>query len=160
MTLPAKDSFSTYGGVKEDFIDVVDPTTDRSAVEVNTAFASLSMLTRTTVKAAVQFDGYAGVPTVAWHEALWGNTSALKPTVTRNSAGNYTITWAATITDPLDDTQSVVLKSGWANVEAGAGAFFTGVTIVGNNAATLITRNSAGTAADIGTAYKVTVFVI
>ncbi len=160
MTLPAKDSFSTYGGVKFDFIDVVDPTTDRSATEMNTALASLSMLTRTPVKAIVQFDGYAGAPTVSYHEAIWGNSSDLKPTVTRNTAGNYTITWDATVTDPLDEDQSVVFKSGWANVEAEAGAFFTGVTVVGNNSATLITRNSAGSAADIGTAYKVTVFMV
>lgn len=160
MTLPAKDSFSTYGGFKFDFIAVVDPTTDRSADEMNAALASLSMLTRTPVKAMVQFDGYAGTPTVAFHEAIWGNTSDLKPTVTRNSAGNYTITWPSTVIDPLNVTQTVILKSGWANVEAGAGAFFVGVTIVGNNSATLITRNSGGSAADIGASYKVTVYVV
>src|SRR5574338_700261 len=161
MTLPAKDSFSTYGGVKFDFIDVVDPTTDRSATEINTALASLSMMTRMIPQAVVQIDGYADGPNIYYHEALWGNTSDLKPTVTggagSGSTGIYTVTWQPTITDPLDVDQDLALKVGWANISGGVQAV-ANVTVNSNNTCVVTVRDYAGTPIDIGTSYRSEIF--
>lgn len=122
MPLPDKDSFETYGGTKLDFIDVVDPTTDRSAEEVNAAFASGSMMTRTAVRAIVSFaaDGLDGYNNDVYdHEAVWGNTLDLIPTVYHNSTGFWTITWPATVDDPLGEEHSVNFKWGWAQYASG-----------------------------------------
>lgn len=157
MTLPSKDSFATYGGVKFDFIDVVDPTTDRSATEMNVALASLSMMTRTCPKAIIQIDGYASGPNVIYHESLWGNSSDLTPVVARTTTGTYTITWPSTVTDPLDEDHSLSLKTGWGNCSLAA--TIVSVAMTSTNVVTVTTSNAAGSLVDVGTSYRIDVFV-
>lgn len=163
MTLPAKDDFATYGGQKLDYTDVVDPTTDRSAAEMNAALASASMMTRTIVRAVVSFaadgaDGYNN--DVFNHEAVWGNNISVIPTVFHNSVGLWTVTWPATVTDALGVVQSTNFKFGWAIYNAGTfGA--AQMLITSPNVCQVFLFNAAGTGIDgPGAGATITVFLI
>jgi hypothetical protein len=158
MTLPTADSFDQYGGLKQDFSSVVDPTTDRSAAEVNTAFASMASASRTSIRAFLQFLGSATTPTVNFHNAHWGSTLSVLPVVTRNSIGNYTITFPSTITDPLGVVQSVNLVSGRGGLEGTVPGFVT-VTKATPNTLTVLLFSAAGTASDLTTS-NINIWVI
>lgn len=153
---PAKSSFDTFGGAKNNYSDVVDPTTDRDASEVNAMAAACSMLTRTNIKAYVRFAGHATAPVVDIHEAVWGNSVLVIPTLVHTSTGVYTITYPSTITDPLAQVQSVVFYDGWSKVNTGA--TFSAVSVA-NNVVTVRTYNSAGSLNDlVGT--SITVYLV
>lgn len=160
MTLPSKDSFATYGGVKFDFIDVVDPTTDRSATEMNVALASLSMMTRTCPKAIVTFGGTRTNPTIYYHEAIWGNSSDLKPTVTDGgSAGIYGIQWPPTVTDPLDEDHDLDIKAVWISCNYTGAVVICNANIEYSNSVVIYTADASGTLIDIGDEFRITVFI-
>lgn len=158
MTLPTSDSFDTYGGSKTDFSSVVDPTTDRSAAEVNTAFASMSCASRTSIRTYLQFLGHATTPVLNFHNAHWGSSLAVIPTITRNSTGNYTITFPSTVTDPLGVVQSINLISGRGGLEGTVPGFIT-VTKATPNTLTVLLFNSSGSANDMTTS-NVNIWVI
>ncbi len=162
MTLPDKDSFSTYGGVKFDFIDVVDPTTDRSATEVNGALASVSMMTRTALRAVISFaanglDGYNN--DVYSHESVWGNGLDVLPTLYHNSVGLWTITWPATVDDPLGESHDVSFK--YATADWNSGTFGKAqVLITSPNVVQVFLFDAAGTGIDAPGSGLITVFLI
>lgn len=110
MTLPDVDSLDTYGGELNDYRPVVDPTTDRAAAAANQAYASIAMATHVVPRAIVRVTQAATVVTVAYHDAVWGDALAVKPTVVRNSAGNYTVTWATSFDDELGVSHSTDFK--------------------------------------------------
>lgn len=163
MTLPDKDSFETYGGTKFDFIDVVDPTTDRSATEMNTALASASMMSRTSVRAMVSFaaDGVDGYNNdVDIHEAVWGNTLGVLPTVYHDGVGEWTVTWPATVDDPLGTSHDVSLRFGWGTYNAATFGQVQ-VKITSPNVMKVYLFNAAGTGIDGPVAAAdITVFAI
>lgn len=158
MTLPTSDSFDTYGGTKTDFSSVVDPTTDRSAAEVNTAFASMSCASRTSIRGYMQFLGHAATPVLNYHNAHWGSSLAVIPVVSRNSTGNYTVTFPSTVTDPLGVVQSINLIAGQVSLE-GTTAGYATITKATPNTFTVCMFNSGGSASDL-TSSNVNVWVI
>ncbi len=162
MPLPAKDSFATYGGVKSDFIDVVDPTTDRSATEMNAALAALSMMTRTATRAIVQFESEGGYPDdgyVVSHESVWGNDPSVVPEVYHDAAGEWTITWPETVVDALNDEHDLSFNYAWASIETGSDAFELAVEITAPNVVKVILMDGA-TPQDSNGDARITLFVI
>lgn len=159
-TLPQASTFDDFGGVKLDYGGPpVTPSVDRSAAEVNGCFASVASGSRTSVRAYCQFTGVSsGNPTVSLHNAHWGSTLSVIPTVVRNSTGNYTVTWPASVTDPLGVVQAVNFQTAIANLE-GTVFGFVNATQATPNTVTILTASSAGSLSDL-TASPIQVWVI
>ena len=115
--LPEIATFSDYGGEKQDYSAPEDPTTDRSADEMNPALADVAAGTRTAVRAYVEFRANPPNCDLVVHDAVWGNSIPVAPVLTYNGAGDYTVTFPASITDALGATKVVNLRAGWANVD-------------------------------------------
>lgn len=148
--LPDKATFSDYGGEKQDYAAPEDPTTDRSAAEMNPAFCDVAAMTRMIPRAMVEFYYSGGVATIVDHDAVWGNSDSVKPTVTRLSAGRYRVEFPATVVDALGDTYSVNLKRGWANTEDGAVGLVASATWVTPTRFVVACINVNGTYSDSG----------
>lgn len=110
MTLPAVDTLDTYGGELSDYRPVVDPTTDRAAAAANQAYASTAAATHVVPRAVVRVTQSGAALTVAFHDAVWGDSLAVKPTATYNSAGNYTVTWDTEFEDELGTEHTTNFK--------------------------------------------------
>lgn len=112
MPLPSVDAFSSFVTVDEltDFAPVTDPTTDVPASAMNILMANSAMSSRMMPRAYVvwQWDGAA--VEIIEHDAVWGNSFAVQPTVVHSSTGLYTITWPATVADALGDNHNINLK--------------------------------------------------
>lgn len=118
MALPSPTDFAAYGGKLKNYTaGIEDPTTDRDAKEVNQALSDLAMMTRMCPRAWCQFNA-SNAPSIVSHDAVWGNATLLAPTVARTSAGVFTLTWPATVLDPLGEARSVNFRWGDGNVEA------------------------------------------
>ena len=137
----------------EDYSYQADPETDVKAAVVERICVDLSGVSQTIARAAVQVDADgAGGESIIAHRAVWGNTVAVKPTLTRNGAGDYTITWAASYDDlnptPAKRVTSNVnfqLAGGTIN-QAIAGCI--AVVITAANVLRVYTYTHAGVAAD------------
>lgn len=97
---------TTFGGPFANHAPVVDPTTDMDASYQNLLNAQVAMLSHTAPRAWVRCTVSGGVVTVADHDAVWGNTSGVKPTATYVGTGNYTVEWAASYNDLQDTPES------------------------------------------------------
>jgi hypothetical protein len=122
MTLPDIDSIASYngapGGVLQDYHGVEDVTTDQPAAGATAQQATTAMMTRTLPRAMVCFTYVSGGSApVTEHDAVWGNSVSVLPTVARSSAGLFQITFPATVTDAIGVSHSVNLRRGWANLE-------------------------------------------
>ena len=134
--LPQSNSYQNLGGELADYQPVTDPTTDRAAAAENDAFADVAAMTRMAFRAYVTFTIAATVGTVIDHDAVWGNDVSVKPTIGYlGSAGGYSITWPASVTDARGISRSVNLRRGLVNVAQsnGTGSLSTS----GPNTATL-----------------------
>lgn len=128
MTLPSVDTLSTYGGALEDYSEVVDPTTDESAAWRNKYAANVAMMTHTAPRAIRSFLGTTGGATAIAdpssgfvHDAVWGDTASVKPSVTHVSTGTYDAIWASSVDDELAVAHTVSFQRAWANVESSDG---------------------------------------
>ncbi len=107
MTLPNVDTVETYGGLLVDYgIGVVNSETDRAAENANRAYANVAMATHTNVRAWARFTAAAttGAMVLQAHDALWGNTSFVVPTLSRSTQGVFDITWPTSVTPETAET--------------------------------------------------------
>lgn len=97
MTLPNDDTLDTYGGICEDYgIGKVDALTDRSSDEINKMLGNVAMMTRTAIRAMVEFiaAGDNDPPiTPVRHMALWGSSTLVRPSIVWSAVGTFDITW-------------------------------------------------------------------
>lgn len=154
MTLPAVDSIATYGGAKQDYSPVVDPTTDEDAASRNKYAANVAMATHTLVRAMRSFVGVNGAaptdPVSGFvHDAVWGSTPDVKPVVARSGEGVWTVTWPETITDELGDEHTVDLKRAHAQVECDGTLYHATAKVTAANVVTVRGWLSNGTADDL-----------
>jgi hypothetical protein len=121
-------SLSSLGGALNDYSPAIDSTTDREAYGANQTYAAVSGMTHTAWRAWAQFTwNGTGAPTLVAHDAQWGNTALVAPTVARTGVGLGTITWAATqsdeITSPSADgytgPTAINLRAATGNSEGG-----------------------------------------
>lgn len=115
MTLPARDSAAVWGVPYADYKPVEDVTTDLSSVAFNEMAADVAMSTHTIGRAIVRFTGTTYTSgtqaiTVVDHDALWGSSTGVKPTVVQTSAGRYIATWATTQSDELQVSHTINIR--------------------------------------------------
>jgi hypothetical protein len=132
---------------------VANPTTDLSYEEYESAAVGVMAQSHTAFRAHVLVDADAsGGETITTHDAVWGGTVGVKPTLARTGAGVYTITWTASY-DDLNPTPARVVSHA-TNIR------FAQATIAENaagmiactwtaNVLTVRTWNAAGAATDI-----------
>lgn len=159
--LPGKADVNTYGGILANYLGqgVVDPTTDLDAAAHNQAMADLAGLTRTGIRAWALINAQAG-PTVASHDAVWGNGGGVAPTVSRTGAGIWVVTWPSTITDALGVVQTVTHSASGASIN-GNGSYTCGTVDTAANVVTAYTFTpSTGAAADLGAGIKLLVWLL
>jgi len=159
MALPDKNIYNNLGGELTDYQPAEDPTTDLAAAADDDARSDVAAMTRIIVRAYVVFTVSGSTCTVVDQDSVWGNSLAVLPTIVRNSAGNYTITWPATVMDARGLSHALNLRRGHGNVEPGANVFVPQVSIPTPNTALVVTsRSSTEAAADPSTAIVVTVW--
>jgi hypothetical protein len=70
---------------------VVDPTTEQTAATYEKHAVDCAAMTHVTPKAIILIDSDQ---TILKYDSVWGNDVSVRPTVTRNAMGDYTLTWA------------------------------------------------------------------
>ena len=118
MTLPAIDSYDTYGGNKIDYSPVEDPATDLSADQGNQARASVAGMTRTAPRLIVAFTTLAGLGTVTYFDGVYGNAFADTPIVVQGIPGVWAMGLPATITDFTGVEQNLNIRRAHGQVES------------------------------------------
>lgn len=108
--LPDVTAPETYGLPKTDYDTVVDPTKELAAAEYEAMAVDVAGLTHAACKAWAYITGGAS-PVVSDHGAVWGDTEAVKPTVSRSGAGIFVVTWAASYYDLNPTVSRRVLRS-------------------------------------------------
>ena len=128
-TLPNVQSISSYGGPFQDALPQQDPTTEVASSSFNQLINDASAATATQPRAIFQFTGSATTPALAststWSSgfsSVFGSASAVLPVFVRNSIGNITITFPATVPDQLGNTNTLNLRAGRANLTSGSTA--------------------------------------
>lgn len=163
MTFPSKDTIGTYGGVLNDYAPVVDASTDRPASGVNQAYGSVAAMTHNAPRAFCRLvlaatTGALALASPYPHDAAWGNSVGVQPTLARTSAGVFTITWPASVTDEIGNSQAVSFRYAIGALE-GPNAGDIACSVTSPNVVTLYAFNVAGAANDFaGVTASVTVF--
>lgn len=117
MALPDKSTFDTIGGEIIDFSAVEDPNTDLAGAFNSEARADNAAMTRMIPRAYVAFIVSGSLCNVVDHDAVWGNSLAVKPTVAYVSFGQYTVTWPTTVADARGVVRALNLRRGLGSVE-------------------------------------------
>lgn len=96
--VPDIPDLDTFGGTFANADAVVDPQTELAAEYFNRLNANVVGVSHTATRAWVRVT--AGVaPSVADHDAVWGNGAGLAPAVARTGSGVYTVTWLTSYDD-------------------------------------------------------------
>jgi hypothetical protein len=159
MTLPNRDSLSTFGGTLgagyTDFSAPIDPTTDLPAASLNQALADVAAMTRTAVRAWARFTpAGSSTPVLVNHWALWGTGSPVAPVVARTTTGIFTVTWPVQVQDDITTIgadgyvgpQTLNLLAAHGNTEGAT--FFAVQASASANVATVWTFGTGNTLAD------------
>lgn len=156
--LPGIDSLETYGGRKDDYAPVEDPSTDESAAHRNLYAANVAAMTNTACRAWCALVGHGTSPTAPVsniHGAVWGDSTTVRPVTARTGTGVFTITWPETVLDELGEEHTVNLRRCWVNVE-GSTLYFCTATVTASNVITLRVFNTSAAANDgVGTTFTV-----
>lgn len=164
MTAPDIDdpsgNYAMPAGGFVDYLPVTDPTTDQTsggqtgAPGANQWMCSTASMTHTSRRAWARFLGNATTPTLAvsnGHDAHWGSSSPVKPTLVRSAVGIYTVTWPATVTDALGVSHTVNLRWSKACAE-GSTLFLVQTSVTAANIVTVYVFTTAFAASDaVGT---------
>lgn len=161
MSLPEKNDYDSLGGEKTDYSPVADPETDLSAEELNETRCDVAAMTQTAIRAWCSFTVTATVPAIGSTEqdygAVYGRATDYKPSIVRNSAGVYTITFPSSVVDARGNSKSI-------NIQCGFGCSVTGdesVAVARASANTVVVRVvsiASGSATDA--AGRVNVFIL
>lgn len=106
---------STYGGPFQDQEPIEDPTTQVASNQYNRALEDLAQLTRPTNLAWIKFSTSSGVQfpesvTVSDGTSVWGDSAGHHPVIEKTAVGTYTITYPATKTDSLGESEPVIFR--------------------------------------------------
>lgn len=149
---------TNYGGVRVDAKPQQNPQSEVAADDWNRATEDIAQLSRVPHKGTVWFDShtYAAPYTYSASDvscrSQWGTGDAQKPTVSQTAAGRYTLTWAASYTDDLSESESlslVVARVTCYSSDAADTFYDCRPLTITSNAITIVTK-SGGVAADVG----------
>lgn len=152
MPLPDVDDYSaTFGGSKQNYSPVEDPTTDEDAGVRNQYVADVAMMTNTVPRGWVRFTAAAltGSMVLVAHNANWGNAALYTPVLARTSAGQYTITLPASPLDALGGAHTTNVRAAWASHRSATAPFFVSSVPTSANVITVYCYNQAGAATDL-----------
>jgi hypothetical protein len=126
MSLPPDSlSYNDLGGTKLEYSAPVDTSTDRSATEVNTAFAATAAMTRTSIRCWLKFSiNGAGAPTLVSWDASWKGGTITPPVITNEATGKFLVTLPATVLDEQAVSHSVNLNVAFASIAGATDAIF------------------------------------
>lgn len=152
MALPDSATGSdNYGTPYQNERPVEDPTTEPDAAAVNEALVDTAACTRMVPRAWVKFSGLTYTSgsqsiTVADHDANWGGSDGVKPTIVQNPEGTYVVTWPTTVNDELGDPHTINIR--WPEEPQTVDATLSRVKVSAftANTITLKTFNAAGSA--------------
>lgn len=106
MALPSLDSFdATYGGIKQDYTQPVDPATDLPAEAMNHVRASAAGMTRVCKKIFVIWENDGTDAIINDFDSVIGNGSENYPVISKVGSGQWQFTFPATCTDFLGSEQ-------------------------------------------------------
>lgn len=151
MRLPQTATLSTYGGAKQNEYPVENPTTDISAEEHNELAEDVAAMTHTALRAWCAFVGNATTPTDPSsnvHDAVFGDSLAMKPIAARPGTGVWTLTYPTTYTDELGNTRTVNFRRGIVLSVEGTTPYLVTVTPTAANVLTVRIFDHAGVAND------------
>lgn len=151
MRLPQTATLSTYGGKKENEYPVENPLTDISAEEHNELADDVQAMTHTALRAWYAFVGNATTPTDPAsniHDAVWGDSLAVKPVLARTGTGVWTLTYPTSYVDELGNTRTVNLRRGKLFSVEGTTPYVVTVTPTSANVLTVRIFDMAGVAND------------
>jgi hypothetical protein len=149
--LPDVADLNTFGGTFVNADAVIDPTTDMDATFQNRLTAQAAMLSHTAPRAWCRCTVTAGVIARADHDAVWGSTSAVAPTVARSGTGVYTVTWASSYDDlqSTPEAHTTALRGASVTGYLASTAVIVNGYLSGSRVATVTSYNAAGVAADV-----------
>lgn len=107
--LPNINDYAALGGEQVNYRPVTNPQTDIDAEIWNEVKADTAAMTAVCDRAWVRFYWTGSATSVIAHAAVWDSTP---PTVTRSIAGEYVITWPATVVDARGTTRYPNLRAG------------------------------------------------
>ncbi len=154
MTFPASATLATYGGLRSDYTDIEDPTTDLGAAAINEVFADAAGMTHTAIRAwycalgRATTNGALSEPGSAVHDAVWGDSNPNKPSAARTATGTYEFTWPATVTDMKGVTVAVNFRRAMVQFESNSTVYFMNAVVTAANKITVYVRNASSTLVD------------
>jgi hypothetical protein len=151
-SFPSVCAFDDFGGALVNYGEIVDPTTDRDASDINAAFASVAALSHVSDRCMVRYvsaatTGAIGDPASNVHDAAWGSDPSVKPTIARSADGIFTATWPTTVTDQEGNTYTLNLRGGHGQAE-GATPYHVQVRASAANILTINVCDMAGAASN------------
>jgi len=152
MPLPDIDDYvATFGGSKQNYSPVEDPSTDEDAGVRNQYVADVAMMTNTASRGWIRFTAAAttGAMALVAHNANWGNAVQYAPALARTSAGIYTVTLPASPLDALGNAHTTNVRDAWVNHRSATTPFFVNVVASSANVLTVYCYNAAGAAVDL-----------
>ncbi len=152
-------TITSYGGPYDDAGPVENPQTDFAAESANYLLEDSAQMTNTAIRAMVSFAPAATDPVVVDHDSLWGSGDAQKPTIARGIAGIYVVTWPTTMTDGLDEVETLALRYAFCELQTESN-YTARIASRSANAVIVRCRDAAGTLSDLSSAELVQVFVL
>lgn len=165
MTLPASDSYSTYGGELVNYSDVEDPNTDLDAEASNQLRATAAGISATCFRVIFSFSVTSPSETMFLNSltAVWDTTATAAPTMTRLQAGQYQFVFPTQVTDLRGNLQYYAFLGGIANPDIFNGnGFYCTVQKAGlaNTTVQVFCQSSIdGTLEDLSTGQNITVML-
>lgn len=148
--LPDVSSHATFGGEKRNVRPIRVPDAEVDADEFNALVGSVVGASHTACRAWARVTISGGTATLADHDAVWGSTDAVKPTVARASAGRFTVTWATSYDDLRDtpDTHTTNIRAADVSAYHASSSRISMAAATAANVITVRVDDAAGSAAD------------
>lgn len=132
------------GGVLSNYSNVEDATTDLDASFDNNSRCMAAMMSHTAPRswARVTTAATTAAMVLVKHDAMWGNSLGVAPTIARVSLGTFTITYPASVNDELSVAHTVNLRWASANHRSATAALFVQAVPTSANVITFTVRDS------------------
>lgn len=138
------------GGAMVNYEPVVDPTTDLDAGFDNNSRCNVAMMTHTAIRSWATFTTAAttGALVLNAHDALWGNSLGVAPSLARTVAGTFTMTYPASVNDELGVAHTVNFRMGLGQARSATAGYDIQVIPTSANVLTIYVRDNTNTLVD------------